>query len=52
MAGNFANSEVMKYFDFEVHGNLSNADYIDANGLFIGNHHYPISEALATLAAL
>ena len=52
VAGNFANSEVMKYFDFEVHGNLSNADYIDANGLFIGNHHYPISEALATLAAL
>ena len=49
VAGNFAKNEVMKYFDFEVHGDLANADHIDANGLFVGNHHYPISDAISAL---
>ena len=52
VAGNFAKNEVMQYFDYEIHGSLSNADYIDANGLFVGNHHYPIPEAVEALAAL
>ncbi|WP_339856500.1 DegT/DnrJ/EryC1/StrS family aminotransferase [Roseovarius nubinhibens] len=50
VAGNFAKNEVMKYFDYEIHGNLTNADYIDAQGLFVGNHHYPIPEAVDALA--
>tara|TARA_B100000787_G_scaffold14949_1_gene10669 strand:+ start:394 stop:513 length:120 start_codon:yes stop_codon:yes gene_type:complete len=33
-----------------VHGELKHADYIDRNGLFIENHHYPITEALEELA--
>ena len=52
VAGNFANNEVVKYFDSEVHGSLKNADYIDQNGLFVGNHHYPIPEAFVALAQL
>jgi CDP-6-deoxy-D-xylo-4-hexulose-3-dehydrase len=52
VTGNFAKNEVMKYFDYEIHGSLTNADYIDAHGLFVGNHHYPIDEAVAKLAAL
>jgi len=52
VAGNFAKNEVMKYFDYDIHGALTNADYIDANGLFVGNHHYPIPEAIDALAAL
>lgn len=52
VAGNFAKNEVVKYFDSEVHGELKNAEYIDKNGLFVGNHHYPICEAIATLGAL
>jgi len=52
VAGNFAKNEVVKYFDSEVHGSLKNADYIDHNGLFIGNHHYPIPEAFVALAKL
>jgi len=52
VAGNFANNEVVKYFDSEVHGNLKNADHIDQNGLFIGNHHYPIPEVFAALRML
>ena len=52
VAGNFAKNEVVKYFDSEVHGVLKNAEYIDQNGLFIGNHHYPIPEAFAALAQI
>jgi CDP-6-deoxy-D-xylo-4-hexulose-3-dehydrase len=46
VAGNFAKNEVVKYFDSEVHGTLQNADHIDRNGLFIGNHPYPIPDAI------
>lgn len=52
VAGNFAKNEVVKYFDSEVYGTLTNADHIDKNGLFVGNHHYPIPEAFEALAAL
>lgn len=52
VAGNFAKNEVMKYFDFDIHDSLRNADYIDANGLFVGNHHYPLNEAVKALAAV
>lgn len=50
VAGNFARKEIVKHFDFDIHGDLPNADYLDKRGLFIGNHHYPIDEAIAELA--
>ena len=49
VAGNFAKNEVMKHMDAHVVGDLPNADHIDKQGLFVGNHHYDISEALTTL---
>ncbi len=52
VAGNFARNEVMKYFDAEIIGDLSAADHIDQNGLFVGNHHYPMVEALVALSDL
>ena len=52
VTGNFAKNEVMKYFNYCIHGELKNADYIDAHGLFVGNHHYDILSAVDTLAAL
>lgn len=52
VAGNFAKNEVVRYFDAEVHGVLRNAERIDKCGLFVGNHHYPIPEAMAALAML
>lgn len=52
VAGNFAKNEVMQYFDYSIHGTLKNADYIDRNGLFIGNHHYPITDAIEELQRL
>lgn len=52
VAGNFAKNEVVKYFDAEVAGPLRNADYVDKNGLFVGNHHFPITDAIDRLAEL
>lgn len=51
VAGNFLNNKVIDYFNYEIHGELVNANYIDVNGLFIGNHHYPIKEAIEQLAS-
>lgn len=52
VTGNFAKNEVIKYFDYSIHGQLSNADHIDANGVFVGNHHYSIREAINTLRTI
>jgi len=49
VAGNFAKSEVMKYIDFESPFELYNANYIDSNGLFIGNNNIPMSGAFDRL---
>jgi CDP-6-deoxy-D-xylo-4-hexulose-3-dehydrase len=42
----------VKYFDSEVHGTLTNAEHIDKNGLFVGNHHFPIPEAFTEMVKL
>lgn len=52
VAGNFAKNEVVKYFNSEIAGELKNAEHIDANGLFVGNHHYPIPSAFEALKSL
>lgn len=52
VAGNFAKNEVVKYFNSEVYGSLRNAEHIDQNGLFVGNHHYPIPQAFEVLSKL
>lgn len=49
VAGNFAKNEVMKHMNAYIFGDLPNADHIDKQGLFVGNHHYDISEAITTL---
>jgi CDP-6-deoxy-D-xylo-4-hexulose-3-dehydrase len=49
VAGNFAKNEVVKYFNWEVSGELTSAEHIDSNGLFVGNHHYSIFEAITQL---
>ena len=47
VTGNFLkNVEVLKYFDYEISGTLENADYIDKQGLFVGNHHVCIKNEL------
>ena len=51
VAGNFAKNEVLRWFDYEIHGTLKNADELDSNGLFIGNHHYALDEQFELLRA-
>tara|TARA_B100001559_G_scaffold236832_1_gene199863 strand:+ start:2520 stop:3686 length:1167 start_codon:yes stop_codon:yes gene_type:complete len=52
VTGNFLKNDVVKYFDFEISNNLKNAEYIDKNGLFLGNHHYSINDAFKALSTL
>ncbi|PST85888.1 pyridoxamine 5-phosphate oxidase [Photobacterium sp. NCIMB 13483] len=52
VAGNFVRNDVVKYFDYEVQGELVNSDTITDCGLFIGNHHYNIESELQTVAEL
>lgn len=50
VAGNFAKNEALKWMDYEIHHKLKNADWIDDNGLFIGNHHVDMAEGLKFVA--
>jgi len=43
------NTEVLEYFDYEVHGAMVNANYLDQNGLFVGNHHVDITREIDLL---
>lgn len=52
VAGNFVRNPVVKYFDYEVHSSLDNADKVSDCGFFIGNHHYDIRPQLEKLAEL
>lgn len=49
VAGNFVKNDVIKYFNHEVFGDLPNSNLVDSSGLFIGNHHYDLSEEFTGL---
>jgi CDP-6-deoxy-D-xylo-4-hexulose-3-dehydrase len=46
VAGNFTKNEVLKYFNYELCGEMTNAEYIDKNGFFVGNHHFDIRDKI------
>lgn len=50
VTGNFTRNEVMKYFDYEIHSELKNADYLHENGLFVGNHQIGLENEIRYLA--
>lgn len=53
VTGNFLkNTEVLEYFDYEVSGTFEAAEYLDKNGLFVGNHQRLISQEIELLAKL
>lgn len=52
VTGNFAKNRVCEYFDYSISNELKNADYIDQNGVFIGNHHYDLKEPIKLLLGL
>lgn len=50
VTGNFLkNKDLLKYFNFESFGTHENAEFIDSNGLFVGNHHVDITEEIDCL---
>lgn len=50
VTGNFTKNDVMKYFDYEIHDELKNADYLHENGLFVGNHQIGLENEIKYLA--
>lgn len=46
VTGNFAKNEVLKYFDYSIHGELKNSEYLDNNGFFVGNSHENLIEQI------
>jgi len=46
VTGNFTRNEVMKYFDYEIAGELKNADYLHENGFFVGNSQEDLREQI------
>lgn len=49
VTGNFAKNEVLKWFDYEIHGDLPNADRIQDYGFFVGNHQFPLKKQIHQL---
>lgn len=52
VSGNFTKNKVILYFDYEISGELKNADLVDKQGFFIGNHHYDLTEQIVIVANL
>ena len=46
VAGNFARNPVMSHLDAIVPDVLPAADKVHVDGLFVGNHHYPVHEGI------
>lgn len=52
VAGNFVRNPVVRHFDYEIVGDLRNADRVHDGGLFIGNHHYDMCDMIDAVADL
>ena len=52
VAGNFTFNPVMKYLPSVVPNDLPAADKIHVDGLFVGNHHYPVPEGIDAVYAV
>lgn len=46
VTGDFTKNEVLKYFDYSIHGNLINAKKVDTKGFFLGNSHEDLTKEL------
>jgi CDP-6-deoxy-D-xylo-4-hexulose-3-dehydrase len=52
VAGNFTRNPVMSYLDAIVPDELPAADKVHVDGLFVGNHHFPVEPAIDALAGV
>jgi CDP-6-deoxy-D-xylo-4-hexulose-3-dehydrase len=49
VTGDFTKNDVLKYFDYEIFGEMKNAKYLDTRGLFVGNHQIGLKEEIEHL---
>ena len=49
VTGDFTKNEVLKYFDYEIFGEMKNAQYLDKNGFFVGNHQMDLTKEIKYL---
>lgn len=49
VAGDFTKNPVVERLQHRIVGSLDNARRIDRDGLFVGNHHYPLTDELTHL---
>ena len=52
VTGDFTKNEVMRFFKYEIHKTLENADYLHKNGFFVGNSHMDLTKELNYLHAI
>ena len=50
VTGDFTQNPVLKYFDYEIMGSLSNSKKIHKDGFFVGNTHLDLRDELEYLA--
>lgn len=50
VAGNFTRNPVMTHLDAIIPRALPAADKVDVDGLFVGNHHYPVRDGIDLVA--
>jgi CDP-4-dehydro-6-deoxyglucose reductase, E1 len=46
VTGDFTKNDVMKFFNYEIHKTLENADHLHHHGFFLGNSHLDLTEEL------
>lgn len=49
VTGDFTKNTVMKFFNYEIHKTLENADHLHYQGFFLGNSHVDLTEELMYL---
>ena len=52
VTGDFTKNEVLKYFDYEIHGEMKSAQKLDTNGLFVGNHQIDLRDQINYLYSI
>ncbi len=49
VTGDFTKNEVLRFFDYEIFGEMKNAQYLDKNGFFVGNHQILLTKEIKHL---
>jgi len=52
VTGDFTKNDVMKFFNYEIHETLENADHLHYQGFFLGNSHVDLTKELLYLKSI